>query len=58
VKKTQNKGYYGVQAQKMRTLAGKRKYVRENCKMCELLLKICAKIAPRKIAIFFVVCLG
>jgi len=67
----------------MRTLAGKHKYLRANCKICELLRKICppeglkfvqklranakfaknrdfarkgqirAKIAPRKIAIFF-----
>jgi len=67
---------------KMRTLVGKCKYLRANCKICELCEKlqsagrkfaqklctkakfakncnfarkgeICAKIAPRKIAIFF-----
>jgi len=27
---------------KMQTFAGKRKYLRSNCKICELLWKICA----------------
>jgi len=50
--------------QKMRTLAGKCKYLRTNCKICTKTKfakncdfarkgEICTKIAPRKITIFF-----